>query len=69
LYAFFSFSCGIIQVCQALNYLVESPQPTCNRNQTLNQKRLFLQKVFIDEVVGQMFLLKIRKIKRQSNSG
>jgi hypothetical protein len=37
--------------------LVVTPQPALNPNQTQNQKRLFLQKVFIDEVVGVVFLL------------
>jgi hypothetical protein len=37
--------------------LVLSPQPASNPDQTLNQKRLFLQKVFIDEVAGLDSLL------------
>jgi hypothetical protein len=48
---------------------VQAPQPISNPNQTLNQKPLFLQKLFIDEVVGLAFLLlKIKKIKTGSNS-
>jgi hypothetical protein len=37
--------------------LVLSPQPESNQNKTLNQKRLFLQKVSIDEMAGLAFLL------------
>jgi hypothetical protein len=37
--------------------LVQSPQPTCNAKQTLNQKRLVLQKVKEDEIAGQHSLL------------
>jgi hypothetical protein len=37
--------------------LVQTPQPTCSPNQTQKQKQAFLQKVFIDEVVGLAFLL------------
>jgi hypothetical protein len=36
---------------------VQSPQPACNANQTLNQKWLFLHKVMEDEVVGLASLL------------
>jgi hypothetical protein len=40
---------------------VQSPQPAVNPIQTQNQKRLFLQKVFIDEVAGlASLLLKIK---------
>jgi hypothetical protein len=37
--------------------VVLSPQPNRNPNQQLNQKQLFLQKVFIDDVAGQRSLL------------
>jgi hypothetical protein len=37
--------------------LVESPQPTCNQNHTLNQNQLFLQKLLEDEVVELASLL------------
>jgi hypothetical protein len=37
--------------------LVQSPQPTSNALRTLNQKRLFLQKVMEDEVAGLASLL------------
>jgi hypothetical protein len=37
--------------------LVQSPQPTSNKNQLLNQKRLFLQRLIEDEVAGLSFLL------------
>jgi hypothetical protein len=41
--------------------LVQSPQPECNPNQLLNQKRLFLQKVMEDEVAGLHSLLQLIK--------
>jgi len=37
--------------------VVLSPQPTSNLNQQLNQKQLFLPKLFIDDVAGQCSLL------------
>jgi hypothetical protein len=37
--------------------LVVSPQPTCNPNPTQNYKRLFLQGLIEDEVVGVASLL------------
>jgi hypothetical protein len=37
--------------------VVVTPQPTINANQTLNKKRLFLQKVLEDEVAGMHSLL------------
>jgi hypothetical protein len=45
-----------------LPLLVLSPQPVCNLKKTLNQKRLFLQLIIEDEVVGlTSLLLKTRK--------
>jgi hypothetical protein len=37
--------------------VVLSPQPDCNPNQTLTQKRLVLRKTLEEEVVGLAFLL------------
>jgi hypothetical protein len=39
--------------------VVENPQPNSNKNQTQNQKRLFLQKLIEDEVVGRHSLLQL----------
>jgi len=41
--------------------LVVSPQPTSNKNQALNQKRLFLHKVIEDEVAAPCSLLLLIK--------
>jgi hypothetical protein len=38
---------------------VQSPQPTSNPKQMLNQKQLLLQKVMEEEVVGRISLLLI----------
>jgi len=41
--------------------VVLSPQPNSNPNKLLNQKQLFLLKLFIDDVAGQHTLLLLFK--------